>query len=439
MYYPLYDRNRYRIKKQNKAGQETHFLFDTSGKVLEEINLETGEVISSVFLKSRHLARVTEEETLFYGTDHQGSTVLVTDEAGIMVWSGEATPFGDGVVRKSGNRPDLDLKYTGKDLDEDTGLYYFNARWYDAGTGRFISEDPARDGSNWFIYVSNNPLKFTDPTGLWRTREERQADRQERRDRREARREQRSNDRAKENLDKANEQFGKAQNARTALGRRWHASRGRMFQGYGTQHIQNNLNEGRQVSDSVYEAWGKSFEAMTNLYGEQGSDSASSDSSGIGYYDGYMLQGNSKMPGMAREACFFRTYQSMAEHYLGEALTALDIAKSYFSLRKSGDIEMGYFVRQPVNVINDALQRLGAGDLEAIYLGSGSYSDDMKIPSGTTYLRLVGNHQTDSSKVHSVLGDATGTPIWDPSTGEPLESRHYFRWSAFEIKRRGFY
>ena len=58
------------------------------------------------------------------------------------------------------------MKYTGKDLDEDTGLYYYNARWYDASTGRFISEDPARDGSNWFIYCSNNPIKYIDPTGM---------------------------------------------------------------------------------------------------------------------------------------------------------------------------------------------------------------------------------------------------------------------------------
>ncbi|WP_367277190.1 RHS repeat-associated core domain-containing protein, partial [Oceanispirochaeta sp.] len=35
-----------------------------------------------------------------------------------------------------------------------SGTYYYNARWYDAGTGRFISEDPARDGSNWYIYTS---------------------------------------------------------------------------------------------------------------------------------------------------------------------------------------------------------------------------------------------------------------------------------------------
>jgi hypothetical protein len=46
------------------------------------------------------------------------------------------------------------------------GLKYFNARWYDAGTGRFISEDPARDGVNWYAYAAANPMRFVDPTGL---------------------------------------------------------------------------------------------------------------------------------------------------------------------------------------------------------------------------------------------------------------------------------
>ena len=47
-----------------------------------------------------------------------------------------------------------------------TGLYYFNARWYDAETGRFTTEDPIRDGWNWYAYVYQNPLRWTDPTGL---------------------------------------------------------------------------------------------------------------------------------------------------------------------------------------------------------------------------------------------------------------------------------
>ncbi len=48
----------------------------------------------------------------------------------------------------------------------DEGLYYFNARWYDPQLGRFTTEDPIRDGANWFAYVSNNPMMFVDPTGL---------------------------------------------------------------------------------------------------------------------------------------------------------------------------------------------------------------------------------------------------------------------------------
>jgi len=46
------------------------------------------------------------------------------------------------------------------------GEYYSNARWYDPTLGRFLTEDPARAGANWFAYVSNNPLRYIDPTGL---------------------------------------------------------------------------------------------------------------------------------------------------------------------------------------------------------------------------------------------------------------------------------
>ena len=47
-----------------------------------------------------------------------------------------------------------------------SGLYYFNARWYDASLGRFITEDPIKDGINFYAYAYNNPLRYTDPTGL---------------------------------------------------------------------------------------------------------------------------------------------------------------------------------------------------------------------------------------------------------------------------------
>ena len=51
-------------------------------------------------------------------------------------------------------------------MDSETGLLYLRARWMDMGTGRFLSEDPIRDGNNWYIYCGSNPVNFIDPFGL---------------------------------------------------------------------------------------------------------------------------------------------------------------------------------------------------------------------------------------------------------------------------------
>ncbi|MFN0316315.1 MAG: RHS repeat-associated core domain-containing protein, partial [Burkholderiales bacterium] len=60
------------------------------------------------------------------------------------------------------------LKYTGREEDPDTGIYYYRARYYDPSIGRFISEDPLgfEAGVNFYAYVGNNPLNANDPTGL---------------------------------------------------------------------------------------------------------------------------------------------------------------------------------------------------------------------------------------------------------------------------------
>ncbi|MBX7134468.1 MAG: RHS repeat-associated core domain-containing protein [Fimbriimonadaceae bacterium] len=64
----------------------------------------------------------------------------------------------------------------GHKQDDESDLIYMRARYYESGTGRFISEDPARDGSNWFGYCGNEPVSKHDPSGrsfqeayLWAT------------------------------------------------------------------------------------------------------------------------------------------------------------------------------------------------------------------------------------------------------------------------------
>ena len=60
---------------------------------------------------------------------------------------------------------DNTCKFTGKEFDADSNLYYYGARYYDPYIGRFTQRDPAGDGVNWYAYTYNNPLKYTDPNG----------------------------------------------------------------------------------------------------------------------------------------------------------------------------------------------------------------------------------------------------------------------------------
>ena len=80
------------------------------------------------------------------------------------MWSGSYSVFGE--LKRSNGELDFTPSFTGKQFDSDTGLTYFNARFYDASIGRFVNVDPIRDGVNWYAYCFNNPLNFTDPTGL---------------------------------------------------------------------------------------------------------------------------------------------------------------------------------------------------------------------------------------------------------------------------------
>lgn len=73
-------------------------------------------------------------------------------------------PFGNVTI--SGEASDNPFQYTGRENDG-TGLYYYRARYYSPKLQRFISEDPLKltSGTNFFAYVSNNPVNSFDPSG----------------------------------------------------------------------------------------------------------------------------------------------------------------------------------------------------------------------------------------------------------------------------------
>jgi RHS repeat-associated protein len=168
----VYDEKGYRVKKDSSAQGVSYYVFGLDGQVLYEEQLKKGAYYEYVYVAGKHFARVegkldgdgSERKKLFYALDHLGSTTMITDEAGKVVWQDELTPFGES----SGQVGVLDenVKFTGKDLDSEINLFYFNARWYSAELGRFTSVDPLKDDVNWYVYVGGNPLNRVDPTGL---------------------------------------------------------------------------------------------------------------------------------------------------------------------------------------------------------------------------------------------------------------------------------
>jgi len=106
----------------------------------------------------------------YYHPDHLGSSSLITDATGALAEHYEYTAYGR--ERANGSAaPDASHRFTGQIFDQDTGLYYYGARYYDQDIARFIQPDTIEphlgEPQRWnrYSYVLNNPLKYVDPTG----------------------------------------------------------------------------------------------------------------------------------------------------------------------------------------------------------------------------------------------------------------------------------
>jgi RHS repeat-associated protein len=115
------------------------------------------------------LARMDSSgDVAWYLTDHLGSVRDLADPGGNVIDHITYDSFGSVLsesVPAEGDR----FKFTGRELDSETGLYYYRARYYDPAMGRFLSEDPIGfqgGDANIYRYVGNGPTAACDPTGL---------------------------------------------------------------------------------------------------------------------------------------------------------------------------------------------------------------------------------------------------------------------------------
>jgi len=155
-----------RIYKDSLAGP-TVFAYD-GANLIEETN-SSGVVVARYaqgWKVDEPLAMLRTGGTNYYNADGLGSVTSLTNSSGAPAEMYTYDSFGK-VTASSGSLTNP-FQYTGRELDLETGLYYYRARYYDSVSGRFPSEDPLRFGAgvNFYPYVGNSPLNSGDSLGL---------------------------------------------------------------------------------------------------------------------------------------------------------------------------------------------------------------------------------------------------------------------------------
>jgi RHS repeat-associated protein len=160
----LYVSPHYELTKFPGAGTETTKYLGTPEGAVVSITTADGTVTPG--------AGEPVVGTLYFHRDWIESTAVTTSAAGALSTRMAYVPYG-GIYEPGVSGPDdFRLKFQQKELDEDIDLYYFDARYYDAATGRFITPDSQLgsdltdiDTLNRFAFALNNPATLIDPTG----------------------------------------------------------------------------------------------------------------------------------------------------------------------------------------------------------------------------------------------------------------------------------
>ena len=208
----IYGQDGQRSNKYTSSSETLYFnkmwtLHTDSGNAAEggqfAKNIYLGDTRIVTKLSSPTETTIHEEyfKQYYYHSDHLGSASLITDCDGYEYQRIEYTPYGETWVEKFAPKSEhlanlnfLPYKFTGKEMDEETGLYYFGARYLDPKYSRWMSADPALDeyvpqapindeakkhnenlpgmgglfnsvNLSLYHYAGNNPIRYTDPDG----------------------------------------------------------------------------------------------------------------------------------------------------------------------------------------------------------------------------------------------------------------------------------
>ncbi|SEQ14377.1 RHS repeat-associated core domain-containing protein, partial [Treponema bryantii] len=170
-----YDANNHRIErisKTNSVAETTQYAYGRNGALTYQKKTSGSAVTTRCFVYLyNQIAGFMDKteagiETIRYAvTDIQGSVTEVYDDNYQLVWKSGYTAFG---IKAGETTKLLDFEglYTGCDYDVETGLTYHWNRWRSEDGDSWLTQDPARDGINWYGYAGQNPISHSDINGL---------------------------------------------------------------------------------------------------------------------------------------------------------------------------------------------------------------------------------------------------------------------------------
>jgi RHS repeat-associated protein len=154
-----------RRRQMIQGSSTTDYIYD-GGRVVRTL---VNSVPDRLYLhgpRGPEYERIGAGSPAWYLYDGAGSVLGTVDSAGAITCSRKYDVFG---ALRAGGQPSGTRHKFGGSLghlsDDETNLIYMRARYMDPATGRFISEDPAGDGLNWFAYAGGDPVNQSDPTG----------------------------------------------------------------------------------------------------------------------------------------------------------------------------------------------------------------------------------------------------------------------------------
>ena len=150
---------RYR-KHKNNYNNSDWFVWDRNGNIIAEMN--NNKEYTNKYVRGNKL--ISKNDNEYYSYDGHGSVVNISNEDGKSIKNYDYDAFGVE-LNKDANDTNL-FRYCGEQYDNETDSIYLRARYYSPSLGRFTTEDPVKDGDNWYSYCAGNPVNGWDPSGL---------------------------------------------------------------------------------------------------------------------------------------------------------------------------------------------------------------------------------------------------------------------------------